>query len=177
MHLNIDPQSLCRISYELRTGQCHTVTFINDHTMQLHYNAHAESLAALTSSVMCWSCSVERKRCSYCMLFFLCVSQLVLLCNMGNCDWEVWTLFDRRGAAPQCRPSSTGCRPSKLHLPSIRPTSSHQASRTSLTPMASGVTEKSIQVIHIFFYMVWKKVGLLELLQSCLLKTTCDVNN
>lgn len=56
--------------------------------------------------------------------------------------------FTRRGAAPQCRPSLIGCRPNKLHLLLTRQTSSPQASRTSLTPMALGTTEKSIQVTY-----------------------------
>lgn len=58
----------------------------------------------------------------------------------------------RRGAAPRCRPSSIGCRRSKLHLLLTRPTSSPLASRTSLTPTASGTTEKSIQVIYMYTY-------------------------
>lgn len=54
----------------------------------------------------------------------------------------------RRGAAPQCRPSSIGCRRNKLRLLLTRQTSSPLASRTSLTPTALETTEKSIQVTY-----------------------------
>lgn len=52
----------------------------------------------------------------------------------------------RKGAAPLCLPSWTGCRPSRLLPPITRPTNSPQAFRTLLMPTESALTVRWTQV-------------------------------